>query len=134
MNKLSDYLANIWISGTISFLAILAVYLINKTAWGYIFSILLAYLIADAIVNFSVRGGGGIILIPIVSNNRTQHKGHGYLAFILTILFSTIASGFISDMFTKWVEGLSRWAVVLFPNIIMIALVYLDFFLTFYRR
>lgn len=107
--------------------------LLFKNIWSYVFAILLAYLIADLIRIFFLRGERGIVQFTF-SGTRSQHKGHAYLVFLIYIIVGTILSGLFSDFIVKQIETLNGiWGVII-PNAIIAILVFLDFNLLFYKR
>ena len=127
-------LKNVWVAGFFSYILILIAYLIEREIWGYVFAILVAYLISDFILIFSIKEGKENVQIPFVGANPIKHKGHNYLAFLFIIVISSILSGFLSHIVTGWIEGFKGIISIIIPNLIILALIYADFHLTFYRR
>lgn len=126
-------LENHYFSATFSLLIIMLVYWFKKELWGYLFAILLAYLCADLIKIIFIRGGNGIVQFPISGSTLTRHRGHGYLIFLFFIILGTVISGLLGSLVTEWISTLSGWLSILLPNFIIIVLVYVDFYLTFYK-
>jgi hypothetical protein len=59
--------------------------------------ILVAFFASDMVSLLFIRGGNGILQIPIMGTE-AQSKGYGYLAFYFVIIISAIASGAIAEL------------------------------------
>lgn len=128
-------LENKWIAMITSLIVLLIFYNIYPKTWQFLFSILLAYLIADLIKSLLIKGGKGIIQFPFTSETQTRHEGHGYIIFLLYIIAGTLLSAWLGDYITKnFIETLTGWQSWLFPNLIIIVLIYFDFWVTFKKR
>ena len=122
-------LENKWVAIIICLLALIIFYNWNTNLWNGIFIILLAYLIADVIKSILIIGEKGIIQFPFLGTTQTQHEGHGY------IIIGTLVSSWVGNYITKnFIENLIGWQSWLFPNLIIIILVYVDFYITFKKR
>lgn len=63
--------------------------------WGSLFTVIIAWVVSDFIVNIFIHGGQGISQ-TFWSEARTEAKGHAYLAFFLGIVVATYLSSGIS--------------------------------------
>ncbi len=128
-------LGNKWVASIASLGALLIFYNVYPNTWQFIFSILLAYLIADLVKTFLITGGNGIIQFPFTGSTQTQHEGHGYLIFLIYIVLGTIVSVKAGDYITQNILSTSSgWQKVVIPNATLIGLLYTDFYLTFKSR
>lgn len=125
---------NRFIALVVSVIVMLSFYWAYKPLWGYLFAILLAYLFADLIATLFMRGGNGIVQFTLANSTSTRHMGHGYLVFFISVIIGTILSGFLAEKITIWIQTMSGIYAILFPNIILLLLVFLDFHITFYSR
>ena len=128
-------LENKWIAIVICLLALVIFYNWNNNLWNSIFIILLAYLIADVIKSILIIGERGIIQFPFLGTTQTQHEGHGYIIFLSYIIIGTLISSWVGSYITKnFIENLTGWQSWIIPNLIIIILVYVDFYITFKKR
>jgi hypothetical protein len=139
---------------SIMFLMILG--LASFAVWNYVYSVSVAWVISDFILNLVIQGGGGWARIPIAGNLFTA-RGRAFLAFFFGIVIAT----WLSSIGTEWIflfAGLAVRSVtinptnstllpvvhviatsptfftLLFANLIVGALVYLDLNVRFYKR
>ena len=128
-------LENKWVALGFSLLALIIFYNFNKNQWSIIFTILLAYLIADVVKSALISGENGIIQFPFLGTTQTQHEGHGYLIFLIYIIAGTLLSVWIGDYIKiNFIETLTGWQSWFVSNLIIVILVYIDFHITFRRR
>lgn len=135
LDKIITKLKNKYISITFSMIILIFILIIYPKIWGYVFAILLSFLIADLIRFSIIKGGKGIVQFPFLGTNKTQTKGHGYLIFFLFVVFGTVISGYTSNLITNYITNyiLGYWSYII-PNILISILVYLDFELLFYKK
>ena len=135
LREIIQRLENKWVALIFSLLALIIFYNVNKSQWGVIFTILLAYLIADVVKSTLIRGENGIIQFPFLGITQTQHEGHGYLIFLIYIIAGTLLSVWVGDYIKiNFIETLTDWQSWFVPNLIIVILVYIDFHITFRRR
>lgn len=128
-------LENKWVALGFSLLALIIFYNFNKSQWSIIFTILLAYLIADVVKSALIRGENGIIQFPFLGTTQTQHEGHGYLIFLVYIIAGTLLGVWMGDYIKiNFIDPLTGWQIWFVPNLIIVILVYIDFHITFRRR
>lgn len=128
-------LENKWIAGITCLLILIIFYNWKNNLWNSIFTILLAYLIADVIKSMLIIGEKGIIQFPFLGTTQTQPGGHGYIIFLVYIVIGTLVSSWVGDYITKnFVNNLIGWQSWLVSNLIIIGLVYVDFYVTFKKR
>jgi len=117
--------------------------------WSYLYSIVVAWVISDFLITLIVRGGGGILQIPLYGT-RIQTKGRGYLAFLIGIIIGTWLSTFFSDMIFNLLKfGVSTvaissganlsspqadWLTVFVSSLVVGALAFIDLNVRFYGR
>ena len=99
-----------------------------------LFFAIIAFLISDLISVFFIRGGNGILQIPLFGS-KTQPKGYGFLAFFITIIVSSI----IVDLLSETIAAILYIYSANFGYDIIIglgfsALVYLDMNARFYAH
>jgi hypothetical protein len=70
--------------------------LISFQIWNYAYSVTVAWVISDVILNVFVIGGEGWLKIPFAGDD-FQKKGRGYLAFLIGIIVGTWFSSAIAD-------------------------------------
>jgi len=131
IKKAVKYLIN-WLENEVFafifvFIIMMLLYHFFPSIWSYAFAILLAYVIADCIAKFMLVGGEGIVQFSLISN-KTLHKGHGYLAFILTILVSTMLGGYLTDLMIKQTN--SQFIASLIISILLLV----DYWVVYYRK
>jgi len=102
--------------------------------WGYIFAIILSYLLADIFSLLIIKGGKGIVIIPLIDDNLTQSKGHGFIFYLIAIFFTTIIGGLLADYLSNLIVELKFIWFLLIANLLLVCLVYFDFNLTYYSR
>jgi hypothetical protein len=137
---------------SISIAVLTGVGLSSFPLWNYIYSVSLAWVLSDFILNLIVQGGGGWLKIPFASNDFAA-KGKGYLAFFFGIVLGTWLSSFGSDFVFNFV-GLAVSKIpsnstqpimevvnanptlftLLFANIIVGCIVFLDLNVRFYKK
>ena len=127
------YLENIWVAIFLSFILIIAVNKLSTTIWSYVFAILLSYLIAEFLSSSLIKGGKGIVQFPAIGNS-TQHHGHAYFVFVISIILGTLASSWFSTKITIFVSSLTGWQSLMIPNLILIAVIAGNFYTLFLRR
>jgi hypothetical protein len=102
-------IGNIWFILPVSIIAMVVVGVVDFSAWYYWFSIAISWVIAESILSWFIKGGGGIIIVPAESTHRTVTKGHGYLVFLISIFAVT----WISTYVTPWIYQVTGLAVLL---------------------
>ncbi len=100
---------NIWFVVPASILGMFVIGVVDFNAWYYWFSIAISWIVADAILSWFIKGGGGILMVPVEGTHRTVSKGHGYLAFLISIFGVTLVSSYV----TPWIYSVTGLAVVL---------------------
>jgi len=100
---------NIWFVVPLSIIVMFLIGIVDFNAWYYWFSIAISWVIAESILSWFIKGGGGIIIVPAESTHRTVTKGHGYLVFLISIFAVT----WISTYVTPWIYQVTGLAVVL---------------------
>ena len=129
------FLENRWAALLTSLGVLLVFYNIYPETWKYLFSILLAYLIADLVKTLLIAGGKGIIQFPFSGSTQTQHEGHGYLVFLIYIILGTIVSAKLGEYLTQnFMLNMVGWQKIIIPHAILIGLLYSDFYLTFKKK
>src|SRR5579863_8199041 len=71
---------------------------IDFKVWILVFSLLVAWVVADVLISAFSGGGRGAGQIP-VTGSRIRSKLRVYLAFIFGIIFSSLVSSYFSDFF-----------------------------------
>jgi MFS family permease len=102
--------------------------------WIFLFSIICAYIICDLALNLFIIGGSGIAQIP-VTGNKSQEKGHAYIAFFVGIIVATLISSIFSGMIMKLIQSYEYWLVAMVIASFLIGLVvYADMKAKFYTH
>lgn len=126
--EIREWSKKYWVAFLLALGIMVGLYYFSPKIWSYSFAILLAYVIADGFTKYIIPGGRGIVQISI-SGNKTVDKGHGYLFFILVIIFGTILSGWGSNIILTNFKDQPILA-----NLIVLALISLDFWINYYKR
>ena len=128
-------LENKWVAVIVSLTVLLFFYNLYPETWQFLFTVLLAYLIADVIKSILIKGGKGIIQFPFTGTTETKPEGHGYLIFLIYIVIGTIFSAKMGEyIMINHLSNLEGMQSILIPNIVIITLVYIDFHIAFKRR
>ena len=128
-------LGNEYFAIIFSILMFFLLFLVDRNVWGYLFAILISYLIANLISTvFFIKGGKGIVQIPLSGNTLTKSMGYGYIAFLSAIIIGTLVSAFFADLLTKWINDSNEPAIVIISNLILVVLVFIDFRITYYTK
>ena len=117
-----------------SILMFFLLFLVNRNVWGYLFTILVSYLIANIVSSIFIKGSNGIVQIPLSGNTKTKRMGYGYIAFLLAIIVGTLVSAFFADLLTNRINDSNEIIIVVFSNLTLVVLVFIDFHVTFYKR
>jgi cytochrome c oxidase assembly protein Cox11 len=130
----------------ISFLLLSIFGVTFREVWLYLFSVGVAWVVSDFVLNLIIRGGGGIAQIPLWGT-QIQTKGRSYLAFVLGIFVATYASSFFSDVFFKAIgfgvataaevtlsASQAEWTGIVVSSFMMAVLMLVDFNARFYGR
>lgn len=134
---------------------LMALGLLWFNVWNYVYSVSVAWVISDFILNLIIQGGGGYAKIG--ASNLFAPRGRAFLAFFFGIIIAT----YLSSIGTQWIflfAGLAVQSVtvnpgnstltpvihviassptlftLLFANLIVGALVYLDLNVRFYKQ
>jgi len=137
----------------ISVIALTGLGLVSTILWNYVYSVCVAWVISDFILNLLIQGGQGWAKIPFVSTD-FMTKGKSYLAFFFGIVLGT----WLSSLGAEWVFNFVGLAVskignssqtqpiilvvaanptiftMLFANVIVGGLVFLDLNVRFYKK
>ncbi len=97
-------------------------------------TIILAFIASDVLSGLFVKGGNGILQIPLFGPE-AQAKGYGFLAFFISIL----ATAWVSDQVSGWVivnvlNKLSDPRAALGTSFVLAILVYLDMNAKYYSH
>jgi hypothetical protein len=151
VSLLADSLSNGLVAVAISIAALTIVGSVSFPIWNYVYSVSVAWVISDFLLNLIIQGGQGWAKISFVSKD-FMPKGKSYLAFFFGIVIGT----WLSAIGANWIFGFVGLAVaatnstnvpvmhmiaanpafstLLFANIIMGCLVFVDMNLRFYKK
>jgi hypothetical protein len=141
-----------WVAVASSIAVLTIVGRLSFSTWNYVYSVSLAWVISDFILNLIIQGGEGYAKIPFVSD-KFSSKGRSYLAFLIGIVVGTWLSATGADWIFTFV-GLAvaatnatslpvvihviafnpTFSTLVFANIIIGCLVFVDMNVRFYKR
>jgi len=136
IDKFKELLKKCWFTvPLLGFISSLILYFSRETSIPSIFIITLtAWLASDVVVVLFIRGGSGILQIPLFGN-KAQPKGYGFLFFFITIFTVSIGINVLTDKIAFFLSNyLSDFLVDLGIGFFLSALVFLDLNAKFYTR
>lgn len=128
---LEELARNTLFSAFVTLAFLLLVGLIWYPAWQFLFTILVSWVLADAIISWNLRGGHGIFQIRLLGN-RTQPRGYAYLTLVVVIILTTLLSTATSQLMADL--AISRFDVVTVESLFACLLVWLDLRWRFYAQ
>ena len=135
IKNIVENLKNPIIAFSVSFVSLLLVGIIIPFYWIFLFSVVWSYVLSDLFLNVFIVGGSGIVQIPLSRDHLTKHKGHGYTAFFVGIIISTVVAGVISDWILQFMKSHGDWLTnVLAWSFVACLAVFADFEARFYKR
>ena len=110
-------------------------YLLRETSYPSFFIVtLLAWIASDFFIIFFIRGGSGIVQIPIFGT-KSQFKGIGFMMFFIAIFVVSIIVNVLTSALTDTLSlFLSNPFVCLAIGFVLTGLVFADLTLKYYRR
>jgi len=116
--------------GLAIFATLALVSLLWYAGWRVLFTILISWVLADAIIGVIFRGGRGIFQIRLLGTS-TQPKGYAYLAFAAAIIFTTLISNSVAKIMADLTTNI---AALIAASFFATLLVWSDLQLRFYRE
>jgi hypothetical protein len=117
------------VSGAIIFAILTLVGLVWYSAWQVLFTILLSWVLADAIISAIFRGGRGIFQNRLLGTS-AQPKGYAYLTFSAAIVITTLISNGVSQLF---IDLVNSQIIVVAESFFATLFVWSDLQLRYYR-
>jgi hypothetical protein len=101
---------------------------------GILVITVLAFLASDILSLLFVRGGSGILQIPLFGT-KAQPRGYGFLAFFASIIVVAVVVNWIAERIVERVfTSFGDIIVCMTVGLILAVLVYLDMYAKFYDR
>jgi hypothetical protein len=113
----------------------LILYFLRNTSIPSFFIVtLLAWLSSDAFFVLFIRGGSGIVQIPVFGS-KSQFKGIAFLGFFIAIFLVSIVVNVLTSGLTEMLSGfLSNFIVCLGIGFLLAFLVFADLTVKYYNR
>lgn len=129
----SELLKNELFAAFVCFMILGLAAVISWTAWAFLFSIILSFVLGDVFLNFFIHGGEG--WTKIFTDAQFTSKGSAFFVFMIGIVVGTLLSAFITDWIFQYVQSQLtwEWAIVLTDLSVVVA-VFSDLEWRFYNR
>lgn len=95
---------------------------------------IISFIVSDGLCDLFIRGGGGILQIPIFGT-KAQPKGYGFLMFFISIPISAVLVEWATQMTYGAISPMFRdlsWCIIIGLGLAVV--VYLDMNAKFYER
>jgi hypothetical protein len=119
----------------VSVISGLILYFGRETAIASIFIVTLsAWLASDTLIALFMRGGNGILQIPIFGN-KTQFKSYGFVIFFIAIFVISIGINVLTDGVIAYLSDyFSIWYLDVCIGFVLAAFVFLDLNVRYYSH
>lgn len=117
-----------WFLNLIMASILIITYLIKRDLWKHLFLFLLAYATSGIIKPFWRD-----LKTSYLSREEQQAQDYSYLFYIITIIAMAISISLTTQELNGWIESLTGFWSIVIPNLFLIFLVYLDYWVLKWR-
>lgn len=123
---MKKYFKKAWFLNIIVSIILIGAYLYDKDVWQHLFVFLLAYISSRLFSPYM----GGTQKVLMTHESLESYK---YLGYLVSIVITAIIVSLITGFLQKWVNSLQGFKGILFPTLILVGLVYLNYWITLLR-